>query len=706
MTADLDPRPLCRALAETPDAAAEWLKLGLTLAARDELALAIAPIRRATILAPRAPAAWEALGMAEAGLERWAEAAAAWTQAVMLRPGRAESHVRLARVLARSGDVEAADRCYVTAGRLGADASLAGERALTWADAGQRQGRADAYRRAMALEPGLAAAWVNLGAMSWRAGSSDAAAAWGRAAALVPDLADPHNNLGTVEQRAGRLPAAARSYRRALALEPPRSDAWFNLGSALQNLGRVEAAVAGYERALALRPDFLDALVPLSVLANFLGLLDRATAFNRRILAQRPDSPEANRAILSALVFDPALDGVGMRKIREGWCAERLPAVSAPRFANDRDPDRVIRVGFLGGPNLRGNTHAFVALPGFEGLDRRAHGLEVTVYSDLPAAQEDGYTERYRRVSDAWRRTDGVDDATLAQLIRRDRIDVLVDLVGHLGGPRFPVVAIRPAPVQIMDLALGTSGSTAAGWIIGDPLLIPPEHEAHFTERVLRLPLAYCYDPLLDLPAIGPLPARSNGRVTFGSTNALVKITPATIALWARVLRAVPEARLVVKGRGFSEARVRAYFARAFEREGVAAARVDLRPWTAGFVGHLEFLNEIDVALDPVPYGGVTTTCEALWMGVPVVTVAGDRMAGRYGLALLSSVGFHRGIAASEDDYVARCAALAADPDALAEIRRTLRAKAQASRLADGKAYGQARGEAFRLAWRTWCAGS
>ena len=388
MTADLDPRPLCRALAETPDAAAEWLKLGLTLAARGELALAIAPIRRATILAPRAPAAWEALGMAEAGLERWAEAAAAWTQAVMLRPGRAESHVRLARVLVRSGDVEAADRCYVTAGRLGADASLAGERALTWADAGQRQGRADAYRRAMALEPGLAGAWVNLGAMSWRAGSSDAAAAWGRAAALVPDLADPHNNLGTVEQRAGRLPAAARSYRRALALEPPRSDAWFNLGSALQNLGRVEAAVAGYERALALRPDFLDALVPLSVLANFLGLLDRATAFNRRILAQRPDSPEANRAILSALVFDPALDGVGMRKIREGWCAERLPAVSAPRFANDRDPDRVIRVGFLGGPNLRGNTHAFVALPGFEGLDRRAHGLEVTVYSVLRPGYE------------------------------------------------------------------------------------------------------------------------------------------------------------------------------------------------------------------------------------------------------------------------------------------------------------------------------
>ena len=705
MTADLDPGPLRRMLAETPDAAAEWLKLGLTLAARGELAAASGPTRRATMLAPRAPSAWETLGMTEASLGRWPEAAAAWTRAIALRPGRAESHVRLARILAQAGDVEAADRSFATAGRLVVDASLATERALTWADAGQRQGRADAYRRALALDPGLAAVWVNLGGMSWRvADTGAAAAAWRRAAGLASDLADPHNNLGTVEQRAGRLPAAARSYRRALGLEPARADAWFNLGSALQNLARVEAAVAGYERALALSPDFLDALVPLATLANFLGLLDRATALNRRILAQRPENPEANRAMLSALVFDPALDGGAIRRVREAWCAEHLPSVPAPVFGNARDPDRVIRIGFLGGSNLRGNTHAFVALPGFEGLDRRVHGLEVIVYSDLPADQEDGYTSRYRRVSNSWRVTDRLDDVALASLVRRDRIDVLVDLVGHLGGPRFPAVAERPAPVQILDLALGTSGSAAAGWILGDPLLIPPEHEAHFTERVLRLPLAYCYDPLLDLPAVGPLPAGGGGGVTFGSTNALVKITPATVALWARVLRAVPDARLVVKGRGFSEARVRAHFSGAFAREGVEAARIDLRPWTAGFVDHLLFLNEIDIALDPVPYGGVTTTCEALWMGVPVVTLAGDRMAGRYGLTLLAAVGFHQGIAVSEDDYVARAAVLAADLAGLAEIRRTLRAKAQASRLADGKAYGQARGEAFRAAWRGWCA--
>ncbi len=707
MTADLDPRPLRRTLTETPGEATAWLKLGLTLAARGDLAAAILPTRRATIVAPRAPAAWETLGMVEAGLERWPGAAAAWTQAVRLRPGRAESHVHLARALARLGDVEAADRSFATAGSLVADATVASERALTWADAGQRQGRADAYRRALALDPGIGAAWVNLGGMSWRDGNAEAAAAaWHRAAGLVADLADPHNNLGTVEQRAGRLPAAARGYRRALTLEPSRADAWFNLGSALQNLGRIEAAVAGYERALALNPDSLNALTPLAVLANFLGLLDRATMFNRRILAQRPDNPEANRAMLSALVFDPALDGVAMRRIREAWCAERLPAAAPLMLAPSRDPDRIVRVGFLGGPNLRGNTHAFVALPGFEGLDRRAHGFEVFVYSDLPAEQEDGYTKRYRRVSDSWRVTDGMDDAALADRIRRDRVDVLVDLVGHLGGPRFPAVAERPAPVQIMDLALGTSGSAAADWIIGDPLLIPPEHEAHFTERVLRLPLAYCYDPLLDLPPVGPLPARAKGRVTFGSTNALVKVTPSTIALWSRVLRAVPGARLVVKGRGFSEPRVRAHFARAFEREGVEASRVELRPWTTGFVDHLEFLNEIDIALDPVPYGGVTTTCEALWMGVPVVTVAGDRMAGRYGLTLLSSVGFQQGIAADEDDYVARAAVLATDLDGLADIRRTLRTKAQASRLADGKAYGKARAEAFRAAWRAWCANS
>ncbi len=702
---DLDPRPLRRALAETPGSADAWLKLGFTLAALGNIASSRPPMRRAATLAPRTATAWEGLAMAEEKLERWPEAASAWVRAVGLRPGRLESHVRLARVLARTGDTEAADRSYATAALLAsADVMLSAERALSWAEAGQRLGRADAYRRALALDPTIAAVWVNLGAIGVRAADVDGAVgAWRRASHLQPDLADAHNNLGTAEQRAGRLPAAARSYRRALAFEPYRADAWFNFGSASQNLNRIEAAVAAYERAVATRPGFLDALIPLATLANFLGLLDRASAANRQILAERPDHPEANRAILSALVFDPALDGRGIRGIREDWCRAHLPAIAAPAFANSRDPDRVIRVGVIGGPNLRGNTHAFVALPGFEGLDRRAHGIEVIVYSDIPAGQEDGYTKRYRLASDGWRLTGALDDAALADLIRRDRIDVLVDVVGHLGGPRFPAVARRPAPVQILDLALGTSGSTAGEWIIGDQLLTPPEHDDHFSERVLRLPLAYCYDPLIDLPVVGPLPTHANGHVTFGSTNALVKVTPATVALWAKVLLAIPAARLIVKGRGFSEERVRLHFARAFARAGVADDRVELRPWTSGFLDHLNFLNEIDVALDPVPYGGVTTTCEALWMGVPVVTIAGDRMAGRYSLALLSSVGFTAGIATDEADYIARAARLAADIGSLAKIRASLRGQAQASPLGDRKAYGQARGEAFRAAWRSWC---
>ncbi|MBM3546899.1 MAG: tetratricopeptide repeat protein [Alphaproteobacteria bacterium] len=700
MTApSLDPRPLRHVLAGAPESAGDWLKLGLLLAARSQVPEAAVLIRRAIALAPRAAVAWESLAMAEESLADWPRAIAAWQQAVALRPGRLDSHLRLARALSRMGEADAADRSYEIAGRLAPrDVALAEERVLNLAAAGRRHGRVDAYRRALALDPTLAPAWINLGALA----RGEAEGAWRRATHLAPDLADAHNNLGTVEQRAGRLAAAARSYKRALLLQPDRADAWFNLGSSLQNLNRIESAVAAYERAVALRAGFVDALLPLATLLNYFGLLDRATAVNRQILAVRPDNAEANRAVLSALVFDPAIGGAGIRRIREEWCRSRLPSAT-PRFGHARDPERAIRVGVLGGPNLRGNTHAFVALPGFEGLDRRTHGIEVIVYSDLPAEQEDGYTKRYRLASDGWRLTEKDDDAGLARLIEEDRVDVLVDVVGHLGGPRFPAVARRPAPVQIMDLALGTSGSSAAQWILGDPLLTPAEHDAHFTETVLRLPLAYCYDPLIEMPAVGPLPAAANRHVTFGSTNALVKITPSTIRLWAKVLQAVPTSRLVVKGRGFSEPRVRRHFGDAFARAGVDLGRVELRPWTAGFVDHLTFLNEIDIALDPIPYGGVTTTCEAVWMGVPVVTVAGDRMAGRYSLALLSSVGFTEGIATDEADYVARAARLAADPEALAAVRASLRAQAQRSRLADRKAYGQARGEAFRTAWRDWC---
>ena len=701
---NLDPMPLKRALAEAPQAAEGWLKLGFVLAARGEVDSATAPMRRATVLAPRAAPTWEGLAMAEESLERWPGAAAAWSRAVALRPGRLESHVRLARVLTRLGDAEAADRSYVAASRLApGEPSLASERALNWANAGRQRGRIDAYRRALALDPTIAPAWVNLGALSARADADGMRRAWSRATHLQPDLADAHNNLGTADQRAGRLPVATRSYRRALVFEPARSDTWFNLGSAQQNQNFIEAAVSAYERAVVLRTEFLDALIPLATLLNFLGLLDRANKANHQILTQRPDHPEANRAILSALVFDPALDGAAIRRIREDWCRKHLPPTAPPGFDQSRDPDRAIRVGVIGGPNLRGNTHAFVALPGFEGLDRRAHGIEVITYSDIPAGQEDGYTKRYRLASDGWRVTAAMDDTALADLVRRDRIDVLVDVVGHLGGPRFPAVARHPAPVVILDLALGTSGSTAADWIIGDPLLTPSGHDAHFTERVLRLPLGYCYDPLIDLPPVGPLPALANRHVTFGSTNALVKVTPSTVALWSNVLRAVPGAKLVIKGRGFSEERVRAHFAGLFEREGGGDDRVELRPWTSGFLDHLSFLGEIDIALDPVPYGGVTTTCEALWMGVPVVTLAGDRMAGRYSMSLLSSVGFAEGIAADEADYVARAAMLASDIGRLREIRASLRAQASASRLADRRSYGQARGEAFRAAWRAWC---
>jgi len=704
-TPDLDPAPVRRLLAETPDLAMGWLRLGLVQAAADAIAASIAPLVRAAAVAPQTAAPWESLGMAQARLGNWQDAVRAWTRAVALRPGRVESHASLARVLTQAGEAERADSAYATALLLSpADARLGVERALAWAEAGQR-GRADGYRRALALAPALPPAWVNLGAQRWRLSDPPGAGvAWQRAVASGPDLADAHNNLGTAEQKAGRLPFAVRSYRRALALDPSRADAWFNLGSALQTQNQADGAIPAYERALVLRADFLDALIPLATLYNFLGLLDLATAANRHIVRLRPGHPDASRALLAALVFDPAMDGRSIRRVREEWCRANLPQVATPRFGHARDPERVLRIGVIGGPNLRGNTHAFVALPGFEGLDRAAHRLEVTVYSDLPRDREDGYTQRYRLASDRWRMTERLDDAALARAIRQDEIDVLVDVVGHLGGPRFPAVALRPAPVQVMDLALGTSGSHAADWIVGDPLLTPPEHAAHFTERVLRLPLAYCYDPLVDLPEVGSQPAAGNRHVTFGSTNALVKITPATVALWSRVLRAAPEARLVLKGRGFSDARVRAHFAGAFDRQGIAATRIDLRPWTAGYLDHLSFLNEIDVALDPVPYGGVTTTCEALWMGVPVATLAGDRMAGRYSQSLLAAVGLHEGIADSAEAYVARAVAIAADIDRLAGLRSGLRGQAQASALADRRAYGDARGRAFRAAWRDWCA--
>jgi predicted O-linked N-acetylglucosamine transferase (SPINDLY family) len=264
-------------------------------------------------------------------------------------------------------------------------------------------------------------------------------------------------------------------------------------------------------------------------------------------------------------------------------------------------------------------------------------------------------------------------------------------------------LARRPAPVQIAAFVTGTSGLDTMSWALADPLLVPPEHDGHFTERVLRVPLAYLYRPMFEAASVGSPPCLDRGHVTFGSLNGLAKVTEPVVALWSRVLDAVPGSRILIKGNAFSAAPTRDRYRAMFARYGIGTDRIELRGWTQGFQEHLRALDEIDVVLDSFPYSGVTTTCEALWMGVPVVTVIGDRACGRYGLTLLSAVGLDEAIAGTPEEFVTKAMALAADRGRLVTWRRGLRARMEASALCDAAGFARSIEGAYRTAWQTWC---
>lgn len=565
---------------------------------------------------------------------------------------------------------------------------------------------AELIARAIAAAPSVPDYRVTLGSALHAGGRTEnALLALAAAVALAPPRAEAHGLRGTLQAAGKNRAGAIASYDAALALNPDLAETQYNRANALQGLGRLDEAVAGYERALAClpigAPFAADAWSNLGSVLFAQGRLDEAIAAYRRLLHLRPGHGDAERTLLQWLNLQPQADAMAMRRARADWCLRHAQGFAAAPHGNARDPERRLRVGYVAGPTLFASTHALTVLPMMQAHDRAA--VEIVTYSDLAMDREDAYTRQYEATSGRWRRTHGLDDAAFADLVRTDGIDVLVDIVGHLGGPRFLALARRPAPVQIAAFVTGTSGLDAMDWALADPLLVPPEHEGHFTERILRVPLAYLYRPMYQAePAAAP-PCLAQGYITFGSLNGLVKVTEPVVALWSRVLGAVPGSRMLVKGNAFSAAPARERYLAMFARHGIASDRIELRGWTQGFQEHLRALDEIDVVLDSFPYSGVTTTCEALWMGVPAVVLAGDRACGRYGLTLLSAIGLGEAVAATPEDFVAKAAALAADRDRLVDWRRGLRARMAASPLCDAVGFARSVEAAYRAAWQVWC---
>jgi predicted O-linked N-acetylglucosamine transferase (SPINDLY family) len=568
------------------------------------------------------------------------------------------------------------------------------------------QGRAAeaivAYGQALQLRPDFVEALNGLGIVLCELGKlNEAAAAFRRAVELRPDFADAYGNLGNVLEDLGRLDEAVACHRRALELKPDCAEAYNNLGLALRTQGKPDDAAAQLRRAVELKPDYAEAYNNLALALQDQGSLDEAVACLRRGLELNPDNARTHSNLVSTLHYCPDFDLQAIGEEHRCWDrqhAQPLAQHGRPHL-NDRTPDRRLRLGFVSSDFGR-HPVGFFLIRALESLDRTQ--CEVVCYSDRLGADE--FTARFKSTADRWLDVCDRSDEQLAELIRGERVDILFDLAGHTARNRLLCFARKPAPVQVTWIGYeGTTGLTAIDYSLADRHVAPPEIEAHASERVLRLPDGYvCYDPPGAAPPVGPLPALATGQVTLASFNSPTKITPQVVAVWSQILGRVPGSRLMLKYLGLDRPQVRARFERMFAAQGIGAERLQF----AGQSPYAEYLaayHQVDLALDPFPFNGGATTCEALWMGVPVVTWPGTTFASRHSLSHLSAVGLTETVARSLPEYVDLAVGLARDLPRLVELRVGLRSRMARSPLCDGKRFAENLLRVLRDVWREWC---
>ncbi len=529
--------------------------------------------------------------------------------------------------------------------------------------------RLESLRRAVAAQPEdsptrFAYAFALSEAKRW----GDAVAQYERLLKADPSYIPALINLADAVSRAGYPRRAIALYSKVLEREPDYAEVHSNLGNMYKNMGRAAEGLVHYRRAVALKPSFLPGLNNLLFASHYV-----PSAAPERLF-------EDHKA--------------GGRVIAGGAAVPAAPAC-------DRDPDRVLRVGYLSA-DFRNHPVATFIEPVLAAHDRDR--FVAIAYSNTDANDE--VTARIEAAVDLWRDVLPLSDAALADRIRADKVDILVELSGHTADNRLPVMARRPAPVQVTYLGYpDTTGIPAIGYRLTDRWADPPgAADALATEKLVRLPHGFlCYRPPAGLPDIGPLPALAAGHVTFASFNNLAKTHAGVIETWADILHAVPGSRLRLKSRTFHGGGVRDYFHDAFADCGIDRDRVDLLGVTATLAAHLDQYNGVDIALDTFPYNGATTTCEALIMGVPVVTFAGPIHAGRVGASLLSSYGMADQLATDRDDYIARAVALAGDNARLAGLHRDLRGRVRGAPSSDPARFTRDVEAAYRDMWAAFC---
>ncbi len=681
-----------------------WRALGAVLALQKRYEEAVPALESSLSVAPDTQALLTLGGALEA-TGRLSEAERSYRKAIELQPDDPEMHNILGAFFQQQQRPLEAKAVYEEALRLKPDFVAAHNNLGNALKDLRRFHEAEAnYRRATELDPRLHQAHNNLGIVLHEVGRlAEAEESCRRAIELAPAYRDAHYSLGVALQSAGKSSEAEASFRAALELDPANYLTFSSLGVVLQSLGRPSEAESSYRCALELEPDSHIVHGNLGVPLNSLGRVAEAQLSFRRSLAGDPDLRDVRSNLLLSLNYTNDLSHMDLFHEHLEWSRrhESLPVRASRPHANDPNPHRKLRVGYVS-PDFRRHSVAFFVEPLLRCHSRDA--VAVHCYSNV--LTHDGVTAHLASLADTFRDIAHLNDDEAAKLVRDDGIDILVDLAGHTARGRLGLFALGPAPVQVTYLGYpNTTGLAAVDWRLTDSRADPVgEGDEFYSEKLMRLPRTFlCFQPPVDAPDVLPPPSLKTGHVTFGSFNTLPKLTAEVIAVWSRLLKRAPGSRLVLKASGLDDSQTRARLIHEFEMAGVNGDRLSLLPKTGDFNEHLSCYHQIDVGLDPFPYNGTTTTCEALWMGVPTVTLSGNRHASRVGASILANLGLPELIAASVEGYIEAAGHLAADQTRLSALRRTMRDRFSASPLRDETGFAEDVERAYRKMWADWC---
>jgi predicted O-linked N-acetylglucosamine transferase (SPINDLY family) len=693
-----------RAITLDPGSAVARNNLGNTCRMLNRLDEAIENYDQAIALKQDFPNAWYNRGVALAKLGRHHEALDSHDRALALDPGFADA------LNGRGSALQALERPAEALGSF--DKALAinpnfvavlNNRGNALRDLNRPAEALRSYDKALAIDPNYVEALNGRGTILGKLRDFDAAvASLQRAVAIRPNYAEALANLGTARMDLNEVDKALLEFDQALALAPDLTEAWLGRGHALQQRKRTSEALKCGERALSLEPASYRAQVLMGHCLASLGRIDEAIARFDDALAIKPDFAEAISVKIFVLDFAAGAGFEQQRDARRVWWEQvgaKLAAQPRAPHRNVRDPHRRLVLGYVSS-DFRDHSAAHAFKPVLQYCDRAR--FEIVCYSCSPI--RDRMTEEFRRMADRWRDAQQWSDERLADQIRQDGVDILIDLSGHTNGHRLGVFARKPAPIQVHGWGHGTPpGLPTIDYVFSDPVTIPSEARGLFHEAIYDLPCMLTLDPLPADVLRAELPALANGFITFGVFNRISKISDAAVEIWAQILDRLPGSKLLVKDHAINDALVRDNLLARFAGHGVASERVDLLGATSR-PDHLSALNKVDICLDPFPQNGGVSTWEALQMGVPVVARLGNTLSSRVAGAILSAIGMKDWVAENANEYLEIAVAQATRVEELSRLRRALPGRIAASAAGNPAAYADEVAKAYRSMWQNYCA--